>query len=109
MISCRLKSLPLLLQICCGIYLITWLIFMLFVQTVQKDKGEELHPHAQQSLQFSRSCVCCTVVGWLCTPSCDCLCQGRSCNADSVGHAQERDQFASPMAAELSQGIPMLS
>ena len=42
--SCRLENLPLLLQICCGIYLITWLIFMLFMQTVQKEKGEELHP-----------------------------------------------------------------
>ena len=55
----------LLLQICCGIYLITWLIFMLFVQTVQKDKGEELHPHAQQLLQFSTSCFCFTVVSCL--------------------------------------------
>ena len=40
MSSCRLKSLPLLLQVCCGIYLITWLIFMLFMQTVQKEMGE---------------------------------------------------------------------
>ena len=76
MSSCHLESLSLLLQICCGIYLITWLIFMLFMQTVQKEKGEALHPQL---------CNYCSTAEAASASLLWAGCGTLSCGADSLG------------------------